>query len=678
MFKSYCYATLILFFRMFADEYINQVRQRSNRSSTPSSCSTLTGSGTAAAVAALNAGGQQQQQPMSSVTTTTLSSPDIIKSVTRNLTPPVPPPTGSSPPSVVEPMSDAGWQPGRPKRTADSAKRRTLDLKQDTPPPSGKPPIFPSSPPPTNDASMPPFMREFVARRSSRGQSIESFNPNEPAPFKRQQSMPAKAAKASQPPAPRPHSAFIPDRKLSFENSDKPVAPARRKSDFVARYENLMNRAQAAMKTVEKLDPNQGSDKEENDEEDEEVKDIDFNEEEVLQRCRDFLHDYDKSKRQRAPVPKPRTILPEQTPPKPSIRMRSSSLTLHDKRDDQEDKSKSPTSHNNEPRVHQSRLRSSSQHTTLPKPILKKSSEDLMRVSAVSTESIEVKQPVPILKHQSKDDSKQKETTSKPDHVRIRSPSPDFDDYLPKPILRSRNNSVGGLSGDEGRSSPEIVKSILKRRLSAEDLDASGAYGGDMSAGTSGATSRSSPEPPQGILKQRKWSVGSGGDSPAEVAANTLQNSGSGVGISGALLSSILKKRSNSSQHSSHAGSLEDLSGSSWHEGVKSILKKSYAAGGSTDDDLDEDKPKPRRSILKSRRSEESLSPLSDPSGGLDHVSGVCSGGAATPVDFIETGAESSSSSKSPAIKPILKSSRDKSGSPTRGSTSTRSTSPLE
>ena len=89
----------------------------------------------------------------------------------------------------------------------------------------------------------------------------------------------------------------------------------------------------------------------------------------------------------------------------------------------------------------------------------------------------------------------------------------------------------------------------------------------------------------------------------------------------------------------------------------------------------------PRRSILKSRRSEESLSPLSDAAAGLvQPTSGSNSVGFTTPpppatppaaADDDETG-----SPVVGVIRPILK--RDKSGSPTRGSTSTRSTSPLE
>ena len=67
---------------------------------------------------------------------------------------------------------------------------------------------------------------------------------------------------------------------------------------------------------------------------------------------------------------------------------------------------------------------------------------------------------------------------SRPDHVRIRSPSPDLDI---RPILvRSRNSSVG---------EEEFPQSILKKRSSQEDLIMDGDI--SASAGTSGATSRS-------------------------------------------------------------------------------------------------------------------------------------------------------------------------------------------
>lgn len=109
---------------------------------------------------------------------------------------------------------------------------------------------------------------------------------------------------------------------------------------------------------------------------------------------------------------------------------------------------------------------------------------------------------------------------------------------------------------------------------------------------------RSSPEPPvHGILK-RKLSLGNA--SPEQSIAGAI--------------SSILKK---SGASSSGQGSLEDLTSGS--DGIKSILKKRHQAAGSTDDELDQEdnqhhaqpQIKPR-SILKSRRSEESLSPLSD------------------------------------------------------------------
>ena len=271
----------------FPDEFNNQVRQRSNRSSTPSSCSTLTG-GTSCAMPApasmpVNTTNPPNSAPvLSSLATagaiskrTTLSSPDIIKSVSRNLTPPMPPqsqtamtPVASalsnpSTPTAVpisDPLIDTNWpgnsnsrcwpqfftsnaqnmsigitlfRAGRPKRRGDGQTpslamplRQPRSFSPRRPPPAqqaasissaepqqpttpsgsmGKPPIFPSSPPPPsqpNESSsnqMPPFMREFVARRSNRNlasstsgptQDSMQFNPNEPAPFKRQQSSP--------------------------------------------------------------------------------------------------------------------------------------------------------------------------------------------------------------------------------------------------------------------------------------------------------------------------------------------------------------------------------------------------------------------------------------------------------------------------------------------------------
>ena len=88
----------------------------------------------------------------------------------------------------------------------------------------------------------------------------------------------------------------------------------------------------------------------------------------------------------------------------------------------------------------------------------------------------------------------------------------------------------------------------------------------------------------------------------------SLGNSSPDHCIAGAV-SSILKKSAGAS--SSGQGSLEDLTSGSNPpiDGIKSILKKRHQ--NSTDDELDQDQELPR-SILKSRRSEESLSPLSD------------------------------------------------------------------
>ena len=760
---------------------------------------------------------------------------------------------------------------------------------------SGKPPIFPlpssSTTPlvpkyvdkplrtkmsennnePESPETMPAFMKEFVMRRknSQRDLNIE-FNPDEKippphlSPGKRTMSGTSVSSV-------RPHSAFIPRStiqefkgspqstikcdipQVQFKSSEsagescKPLVPSRRRSDFVMRYENLMNRAETALKSVDnyetvtnkekkkdtesrigdnittsKISPTDaGTNYEGSNDEDEEVGEIDFNEEEVLQKCRDFLNDYDKNKRRISselnknkqlafsynantpPTPKPRqnvgftkdanivvfespitadlyNICPENSEKStPSIRARSSSLTLPGKRFQGKNVENEANCCPNNKYYETSPDRSSqreplrSENTvpaprfSMPKPILKKSSEDLIRISDLSEASSKTStvkssnlteklrssglNPTPeiamnvssILKQRNSlgESIEHSTPTNKHDHVRIRSPSPDLDDFIPKPILRSRNNSVGACTssyttdnitfiGTSSRnSSPELggsgsyggssvsfqPQSILKRRSSeAEDLDTARSYGGDMSGATSGhtsgATSRSSPEPPHGILKQRKWSVGSGSRSPDNFAMSSGGNSGTGVSISGAIISSILKKRG-SSQHSSHQGSLEDLTsgGSSLHDGgtVKSILKKTgYNSSGhasnasgigcSTDDELEEhfecirartsNHPrKPGRSILKSRRSEESLSPLSDPNfyesattaSGNMATNGVEFSDGVTNVarDSIEAGIDTSFS-KSPGIRPILK--RDKSKSPTRGSTSTRSMSPLD
>ena len=808
-----------------------------------------------------------------------------------------------------------------------------------------KPPIFPSSPPSsasilpksnekiTHESSnqveekgasenMPPFMREFVMRRkNSQREFHNDFNPDEKAPPQFPTPMKKPVIANSALPC-RPHSAFIP-RAIASDSRDvsapkthqessesqgtegnpilessKPLPPARRRSDFVMRYEYLMDKAQKAIQVVDKYESvvnkrqsgtesniTQGDSSDKNnstqfdgtkglagcgDEDEDEIEDVDFNEEEVLRKCRDFISDYDKNKQQRGtrgdikktdkvsssptsvssntpPVPKPRhnfnlnitkvafgnstlssSGLISEAPENNSIRARASSLTLHDKRfhnsntstNDDPDKECCPNNKYYEtspqrPKPNETSSLSVTRNSTpisMPKPILKKSSEDLIRISEFSdccnnaasntifnslssnklqpssSTSTESKTPIPILKNKdsfSMDGANPKNfslsdkgnqlyanpatepatsvssilkqrtllgdpteaPSGKPDHVRIRSPSPDLDDFVPRPILRSRNNSVGACTNNNvtsdnliiGKgsraSSPELgssnthgsssvsfqPQSILKRRSSeAEDLDTIRSFGGhDMSGATSGhtsgATSRSSPEhTPHGILKQRKWSVGSGSHSPDSSAIGSHSTGGvHGVSISGAIISSILKKRSGSQHESSNQGSLEDLTsgGSSLHDGgiMKSILKKTghnssghasnaSGIGCSTDDELEENfefvrsRPansrKPRRSILKSRRSEESLSPLSDPnlydSGtagfGNSANNGVEFDEGITPIpvaDFTENGLDSSSSSKSPGIRPILKQ-RDKSKSPTRGSTSTRSVSPLD
>ena len=763
-----------------------------------------------------------------------------------------------------------------------------------------KTPYFPNNDLEKNESSenMPAFMKEFVMRRRNSQREIHNeFNPDEKAPPK----FLSSSKKLGDPSLPsRPHSAFIPRNPLSGSkkttspatcksdttnsnnapsqsvgDSSKPLPPTRRRSDFVTKYEFLVSKAQKALQVVDKLETivtknqentsegiesstsnemdrklfnDQGEGACLTDDDDEEIADVDFNEEEVLKRCRDFITDYDKNRQKRGvsnkdkttcnastcsntnvpPIPKPRQSLNQnsstrvafdnnlvsefssmslESEQESSIRARSSSLTLHDKRlqtskaeniDIQCDCPNNKYYETSPDDARPGRPTLFSMHSapsSMPKPILKKSSEDLIWIAEQSSDTYkshsnftvsENKTPESILKNKESvpgaeaniggnlksdptlekvklnpsnqatdsilnissilkqrnplnESSENTGTSTRSEHVRIRSPSPDLDDFVPRPILRSRNNSVGGNTSNHGSEDLNIIKrssrasspdvggssgygvsflpqSILKRRSSeAEDLDTARSFGdmsGATSGHTSGATSRSSPEPPHGILKQRKWSVGSGSHSPDSLAISS-SNAGTGVSISGAILSSILKKRS-SSQHSSNVGSLEDLTsgGSSLHDGglVKSILKKpghsssghasnASGIGCSTDEELEENfeyirsRPtthsrKPRRSILKSRRSEESLSPLSDPNlydsgtAGLENVpiNGVAfsEGTSHEPkTEGIENGADSSSSSKSPGIRPILKQ-RDKSKSPTRGSTSTRSMSPLE
>jgi hypothetical protein len=169
----------------------------------------------------------------------------------------------------------------------------------------------------------------------------------------------------------------------------------------------------------------------------------------------DFLKDYDKSKQRRSldagvaaspPVPKPRQFvasgntssaaadLLSTESPKPSLRTRSSSLTIHDKRSGPEDVVQAESNATDDRVVVGHR-------TVLPKPILKKSSEDLKPVpilkNRVDTDSAQATASSStssssgsgsvaggILKRKSVTDSGNETTASRPDHVRIRSPSP--------------------------------------------------------------------------------------------------------------------------------------------------------------------------------------------------------------------------------------------------------------
>ena len=543
----------------------------------------------------------------------------MIKSVTRTLTPPISPhhrteqprfnseATRVSPPSstasnsssvhnvpISDPLIDMNW-PGRPKRnsygesgaasivSAASTVTSVEKRRQVSPPiktninaatassaasitsPSAsasKPPIFPTSPKVLSEAKedMPPFMKEFVMRR-------QNSNESTPVPTKR------KTTASSSPS--RPHSAFIPRPNARSTSSDSiKSGDQRRRSDFVSRYESLLSRAQAAAKAVDELDllrlqrnttassTSDAAAAAVEDDEDEEETSVDFNEEEVLQRCQDFQKDYEESRRgrkQQPPVPKPRQLIGgrpaasqdnSEVLPRPSLRMRSSSLTLHDKNNEVEVEDMQPP-----------KTSASEANQFFPKPILKKSSDDIRETrpilkrkdseSSLHTASNTASSFGGILKRKSMTE----EVSSRPEHVRIRSPSPDLEASLRPILVRSRNSSLG---------EEEFPQSILKKRNSQEDLIMDGDI--SASAGTSGATSRSSPEPPavHGILK-RKLSLGSA--SPDQ---------GSNAIMVGAI-QSILKKSGASTTHSSGQGSLEDLtSGSSIpiDGGIKSILKK--------------------------------------------------------------------------------------------------------
>ncbi len=486
-----------------------------------------------------------------------------------------------------------------------------------------------------NSDSVPAFMKEFAGVVRRRSSAISSFNPNEPAPPRSSLSDMGAAA--------RPHSAILSSRRLSSTHSPDhsssssphvpvpPVQLSRRKSDFLAKYEQLSSRANEALSRVEAMDAHEDSRSPNNSlPMSPEPEDVEFDEEEVLNTCKNFLKDYNNSRRKSLTlveptlVVKPRVVRTQEvifiskpetsfkptrrvsssmlgasisvaTSPVPSIRNRSSSLTLLDKR---------------APHIQHHQDGEGAPGEFVLKPILKKSSEELDMIVAAAEHK-----PIPILKNKDSETMggggsgggtpppvitgagsgasvggilKKKSTDDgqpRPDHIRIRSPSPDSSSRMPRPILRSRNNSTC----DERMSSPEPIQSILKRRSSTEDLD------------LDNPASRSSPEP-QGILKRKYSSANTSGSHTPE------STDGSGARP----ISSILKKAGGGGGHGS--SSLEDVEFSS--ERIKSILKKRQM---STDDELEDqgfssatqqDRP---RSILKSRKSEESLSPLSDP-----------------------------------------------------------------
>ena len=130
----------------------------------------------------------------------------------------------------------------------------------------------------------------------------------------------------------RPQSAFIPRSRPSSSSQGSsaqveqgqvglPTSPRsstdiRRRSDFVSRYESLLNRCQAATKAVDELDllrlqkaANQSGGSQDadhlvdadaiEDNDEEEIADVDFDEEEVLQKCQEFQKDYQERKSQK-------------------------------------------------------------------------------------------------------------------------------------------------------------------------------------------------------------------------------------------------------------------------------------------------------------------------------------------------------------------------------------------
>ena len=420
------------------------------------------------------------------------------------------------------------------------------------------------------------------------------------------------------------------------EINNRAEADLRRKSDFLSRYEELTCKAALAIKSVDQIVGSQDRNNENNRNEANvlplldspltpDVESVEFNEEEVLKTCQDFLEDYDRSKtRGPGPVPAPRLSLTNKVVFPSSSRLRpTSQLSREDEQllaAAQEKSFWEPSKHQPDPassvferlenvnpeafdskiiRTRSSSLTIHDKSEEKIKPILKKSTEDLAEHNKFPS-ILKTRDDFGLnskTKHEGKSEHVRIRSPSfdRAEHVRIRSPSPDFE------------NETIDLCDEDGRSSSPEVPSILKARFRRTSVD--GISFDDLNDGE-----------PQSILK-RKSSFGSGSHSPEGNSENTRsilkkssRNSSRTCSRSGSIeeldvesTKSILKSR-NSSRTCSRSGSQEELDldfDDEWESRPKSILKKK---SGSTDDELDE-RPK---SILKSRRSEESLSPHSD------------------------------------------------------------------
>ena len=246
-------------------------------------------------------------------------------------------------------------------------------------------------------------------------QQASLTNSGESSPLKRKPTpliRPQSAYILSPPPLANPPHQQLQQSAFSANQRKSLIIDNRRRSDFVSRYESLLNRAQSATKAVDELDllrlqraktdpssvtsgppstsvsagpPTPTSGHVPEDDLDEDEVSVDFNAEEVLQRCHDFQKDYEERKNlisqsSSPPVPKPRNLIQGRPltasaasetgieMPKPSLRTRSSSLTLHDKNEDD----KTPASS-----VSGAKSLKSQEAQIFPKPILKKSSDDL-------------------------------------------------------------------------------------------------------------------------------------------------------------------------------------------------------------------------------------------------------------------------------------------------------------